>query len=118
MSYAFILSPFRKLPLHCNQNLGSSFFQWRGVSSSQILITIGYFCVWPVIRGLPSLVFCVFEIVPFGMAAISGYSSCRKYKLLEISRLPSRADLDTIELSETFHQVGHFLHNTTKIVLM
>ena len=37
---------------------------------------------------------------------------CCKYKLLEISRLLSHADLRTIELSRTFHQVMQLLRNT------
>ena len=41
-----------------------------------------------------------------------------KYKLLEISRLLSHADLHTIELSITFNQVMHLLCNTSRIVLM
>ena len=45
-------------------------------------------------------------------------SSCCIYKLLEISRLLSHADLPTIELSRTFLQVTHLLYDTTKIVLM
>ena len=45
-------------------------------------------------------------------------SECCKYKLLEISRLLSHADLHAIELSRTFHQVTHLLCNTIKIVLM
>ena len=44
---------------------------------------------------------------------------CCKYKLLEISRLLCHANMHTIELSRTFHQVTQLLHvcNTTKIVL-
>ena len=38
---------------------------------------------------------------------------CCKYKLLEISRLLSHADMRTIELSRTFDQVTQLLHNTT-----
>ena len=41
-----------------------------------------------------------------------------KYKLLEISRLLSHADLHTIELSITFNQVMHLSCNTSRIVLM
>ena len=36
---------------------------------------------------------------------------------LEISRLLSHADLHTIELFKSFHQVTHLLSNTTKIFL-
>ena len=43
---------------------------------------------------------------------------CCKYKLLEISRLLSHADMRTIELSRTFDQVTQLLRNTTKIVLL
>ena len=32
-----------------------------------------------------------------------------KYRLLEISRVPSHADWNTLELSRTFHQVAHLL---------
>ena len=39
-----------------------------------------------------------------------------KYNL-EISRLLSHADLHTIELFKTFHQVMHLLSNTTKYFL-
>ena len=45
-------------------------------------------------------------------------SSCCKYDLLEISRLLSHADLHSVELSGTFHQVTYLLCNTTKIVLV
>ena len=41
-----------------------------------------------------------------------------KYKLLEISRLLSHADLHNIELSRTFNQVMNLLSNTSRIVLM
>ena len=41
-----------------------------------------------------------------------------KYKLLEISRMLSHADLHTIELSITFNQVTHLLCDTSRIVLM
>ena len=37
-----------------------------------------------------------------------------KYKLLEISRLISHADLHIMELSKTFHQVTQLLGNTIK----
>ena len=40
-----------------------------------------------------------------------------EYKLLEISRLLSHADLHTIELSRTFHQVMHLLCTTKKFLL-
>ena len=40
-------------------------------------------------------------------------SCCSKYKLLEMSRLLSNADMSTIELSRTFHQVTQLLRNTT-----
>ena len=43
---------------------------------------------------------------------------CCKYKLLEMSRLLSHADMSTIELSKTFHQVTQLLRNTTEIVLL
>ena len=43
---------------------------------------------------------------------------CCKYKLLEISRLLSHADMSTIELSRTFHQVMQLLRNTTEILLL
>ena len=43
---------------------------------------------------------------------------CCKYKLLEMSRLLSHADMRTIELSRTFDQVTQLLRNTTKIVLL
>ena len=43
---------------------------------------------------------------------------CCKYKLLEISRLLSHADMRTIELSRTFHHVTQLFRNTTKIVLL
>ena len=42
---------------------------------------------------------------------------CCKYKLLEISRLLSHADVRTIELPRTFHQVKQLLRTTTKVVL-
>ena len=42
-------------------------------------------------------------------------SNCCKCKLLEISRLLSHADLHSIELSRTFHQVTRLLCNTTRI---
>ena len=41
-----------------------------------------------------------------------------KHKLLEISRLLSHADLHTVELSRTFHQVTHLLCNINKTVFM
>ena len=41
-----------------------------------------------------------------------------KYKLLEISRMLSHADLHTIELSITFNHVMHLLCDTSRIVLM
>ena len=41
-------------------------------------------------------------------------SNCCKYKLREISRLLSHADLHAKKLSRTFHQVTHLLCNTTK----
>ena len=44
-------------------------------------------------------------------------SNCCKYDLAEISRLLGHADLHTVELSGTFHQVTYLLGNTTKIVL-
>ena len=37
---------------------------------------------------------------------------------LEIPRMLSHADLHTVKLSRTFHQVTHLLCNTTKIVLV
>ena len=43
---------------------------------------------------------------------------CCRYKLLEISRLLSQADMHTTELSGTFCQVTQLLHNTTKTVLL
>ena len=44
-------------------------------------------------------------------------SNCCKYNLPEISRLLGHADLHTVELSGTFHQVTYLLGNTSKIVL-
>ena len=41
-----------------------------------------------------------------------------KYKFLEIFRLLRYADMRTMELSETFHQVTQLLRNTFKIVLL
>ena len=38
------------------------------------------------------------------VAVISVMRNCCKYKLLEISGLPSPADMRTIELSRTFRQ--------------
>ena len=35
-----------------------------------------------------------------------------------MSRLLSHADMSTIELSKTFHQVTQLLRNTTEIVLL
>ena len=43
---------------------------------------------------------------------------CCKYKHLEFSRLLTHADMCTIELSKTFHQVTQLLRNTIKIVLL
>ena len=43
---------------------------------------------------------------------------CCKYKFLEIFRLLRYADMRTMELSETFHQVMQLLRNTFKIVLL
>ena len=43
---------------------------------------------------------------------------CCNYRLLEISRLPSHADMLTIELSKTFHQVTQLLRKTTEIILL
>ena len=43
---------------------------------------------------------------------------CCKYKHLEFSRLLTHADMCTIELPKTFHQVTQLLLNTNKIVLL
>ena len=43
---------------------------------------------------------------------------CCKYKLPEISRLLSYADMRTMELSGTFHLVTQLLRNSIKTVLL
>ena len=43
---------------------------------------------------------------------------CCKYKLPEISRLLSYADMRTMELSGTFHLVTQLLSNSIKTVLL
>ena len=61
------------------------------------------------------------NLVKEGQVLEAVMSNCfGKYKLLEISRLLCHANMHTIELSRTFHQVTQLLHvcNTTKIVLL